>query len=56
MRTGWGVPVRAGGSLTAGLCGRRGALQFGGTRTYGYGTTRFTGTQLVDLDALDYLN
>lgn len=29
-------------------------LQFGGKRTYEYGTTRFKETQLVDLDALDY--
>lgn len=29
-------------------------LQFGGKRNYGYGTTRFKETQLVDLDALDY--
>ena len=29
-------------------------LQFGGKRNYGYGTTRFKGTQLVDLNALDY--
>jgi hypothetical protein len=29
-------------------------LQFGGKRNYGYGTTRFKETQLVELDARDY--
>ena len=29
-------------------------LQFGGKRNYGYGETRLKGTQVVDLEALDY--
>ena len=30
-------------------------LQFGGKRNYGYGITRLKDTQVVDLEALDYL-
>lgn len=42
------------GSLTAGLCGRRGGLRFGGNRNCGYGTTRVTETQVIGFDTLDY--